>query len=394
MSFSFLSAPLSSFCLADNDGARIDAEPGRRSSLGRMSDFALEMPEGLDGQTTFMMSEPGDDVAPTSPIAQEQAGPSEPVVNQEVDREETGVVAANAADAVPPTPAPAPMSEPSPPPLPMDDFSDREPIEDIPDRSDDEDREPMEDIPERSDDGGAPVDDAPPEDYDAPMDDGGGFSDAGGGEDDDAGGYDYDQDAAAPVDAVPDVSTTSATAPAARAPKRRSEGHVRIREAMPPRRKRKLISRHGIEYPSLPPTFVKRVAQTALQSSGLSNPRVSADTLVALTQASEWFFEQLGDDLGAFANHAKRKTIEESDVVTLMRRYVFFLFLSLICSFFKYNPAWWMGPYLTYKHIQATPDQLVVDRLLSRAATPSARAPSRAKDAHSRIGQEAQREAG
>ena len=95
------------------------------------------------------------------------------------------------------------------------------------------------------------------------------------------------------------------------------------REAMPPRMKNRM-SRHNIEYPSLPPAFVKRVAQTALQSSGLSNPRISADTLTALTQASDWFFEQLGDDLGAYAQHAKRKTVEESDVVTLMRRFVYF----------------------------------------------------------------------
>ncbi|CAH0016913.1 unnamed protein product [Clonostachys rhizophaga] len=87
-----------------------------------------------------------------------------------------------------------------------------------------------------------------------------------------------------------------------------------------PAKKRKRISRHGIEYPSLPSTFVKRVAQNALQNSGLSNTRISADTLAALEQASDWFFEQLGDDLEAYASHAKRKTIEESDVVTLMRR--------------------------------------------------------------------------
>ncbi|KAH0596923.1 hypothetical protein MHUMG1_05231 [Metarhizium humberi] len=92
------------------------------------------------------------------------------------------------------------------------------------------------------------------------------------------------------------------------------------RERLKPKKRQRRVSKHGIEYPALPPTFVKRVAQTALQSSGLSNPRVSADTLTALTQASEWFFEQLGDDLGAYANHAKRKTIEESDTATLMRR--------------------------------------------------------------------------
>lgn len=88
------------------------------------------------------------------------------------------------------------------------------------------------------------------------------------------------------------------------------------------RKRQRRTSKHGIEYPPLPNSLVKRVAQTALQSSGLSNPRISADTLAALTQASEWFFEQLGDDLGAYAKHAKRKTVGESDVVTLMRRSV------------------------------------------------------------------------
>ncbi|KAG5995848.1 hypothetical protein E4U54_002757, partial [Claviceps lovelessii] len=95
---------------------------------------------------------------------------------------------------------------------------------------------------------------------------------------------------------------------------------ARPRQRMRPKKPQRRISKYGIEYPPLPPSFVKRVAQTALHSSGLSNPRVSTDTLTALTQASEWFFEQLGDDLGAYANHAKRKMIEESDVATLMRR--------------------------------------------------------------------------
>ncbi|KFA49641.1 hypothetical protein S40293_01459 [Stachybotrys chartarum IBT 40293] len=88
----------------------------------------------------------------------------------------------------------------------------------------------------------------------------------------------------------------------------------------PKTKKQKRLSRLGIEYPPLPPSFVKRVAQTSLQTSGLSNSRISPDTLTALTQASEWFFEQLGDDLGAYASHAKRKTIEEGDVHTLMLR--------------------------------------------------------------------------
>ncbi|KKY34964.1 hypothetical protein UCDDA912_g05054 [Diaporthe ampelina] len=56
----------------------------------------------------------------------------------------------------------------------------------------------------------------------------------------------------------------------------------------------KKISQHGIEYPSLPAGVVKRVAQRFAGKS-----KISPDTLAALVQASDWFFEQLGDDLSA-----------------------------------------------------------------------------------------------
>lgn len=77
----------------------------------------------------------------------------------------------------------------------------------------------------------------------------------------------------------------------------------------------KKMSKYGIEYPSLPPGVVKRVAQRFAGKS-----KISPDTLSALMQASDWFFEQLGDDLSAYAKHAGRKTIEESDMLTLLRR--------------------------------------------------------------------------
>jgi histone H3/H4 len=83
------------------------------------------------------------------------------------------------------------------------------------------------------------------------------------------------------------------------------------------------LSKHGIEYPSLPQGVVKRLAQTFAKSSGVKG-KVNADTINAIMQASDWFFEQLGSDLQAYANHAGRKTINESDMLTLMRRYVTF----------------------------------------------------------------------
>ncbi|KAI1105996.1 hypothetical protein F4804DRAFT_330741 [Jackrogersella minutella] len=82
----------------------------------------------------------------------------------------------------------------------------------------------------------------------------------------------------------------------------------------------KKISRHGIEYPSLPQGVVKRLATTLAKTAGASKSKISPDTLDAIMQATDWFFEQLGDDLSAYAGHAGRKTIDESDMMMLMRR--------------------------------------------------------------------------
>ncbi|KAL0937944.1 uncharacterized protein CTRU02_207675 [Colletotrichum truncatum] len=80
------------------------------------------------------------------------------------------------------------------------------------------------------------------------------------------------------------------------------------------------LSKYGTEYPSLPPAVVKRLAGTFARSSGITKTKISPEVLVEIQRASDWFFEQLGDDLSAYAKHAKRKTIDESDMLTLMRR--------------------------------------------------------------------------
>ncbi|TVY28845.1 Inner kinetochore subunit [Lachnellula hyalina] len=86
------------------------------------------------------------------------------------------------------------------------------------------------------------------------------------------------------------------------------------------RKKRMKISKHGIQYPSLPVGVVKKLATSYAQMGGNSRTKLSKDTLDAIMQASDWFFEQVSDDLGAYAKHAGRKTIDESDIVTLMAR--------------------------------------------------------------------------
>jgi histone H3/H4 len=86
------------------------------------------------------------------------------------------------------------------------------------------------------------------------------------------------------------------------------------------RKKRVKVSKYGIQYPSLPAGVVKKLATTFARTAGNSKAKVNKDSLEAIMQASDWFFEQVSDDLGAYARHAGRKTIDESDIVTLMAR--------------------------------------------------------------------------
>lgn len=92
------------------------------------------------------------------------------------------------------------------------------------------------------------------------------------------------------------------------------------------------ISKHGIQYPSLPLAVVKKLA-TKFARTGGNKSKISKDTFDAILQASDWFFEQVSDDLAAYSKHAGRKTIDESDILTLMKRYVPFSYpyRSLIC---------------------------------------------------------------
>ena len=105
-----------------------------------------------------------------------------------------------------------------------------------------------------------------------------------------------------------------------------NEAAPEVRKRATKKRKRgPQLSQFGIEYPPFPSAVVKRLAQTFAQTSGVSKTKITPDTLDALCQASDWFFEQLGDSLRAYAQHAGRKTIDESDVVTLMQRLVVFV---------------------------------------------------------------------
>lgn len=81
------------------------------------------------------------------------------------------------------------------------------------------------------------------------------------------------------------------------------------------------VSRRGIPYSPLPARVVKTVASRfqRLYAKG-GKATIKGDTLIALVEASNEFFEQFGYDLKAYAQHAKRKNIDESDVTIIMKR--------------------------------------------------------------------------
>ncbi len=87
------------------------------------------------------------------------------------------------------------------------------------------------------------------------------------------------------------------------------------------KRKKVMISKHGVQFPLLPVGVVKKLATTYARTSGNGKAKISKETLDAIIQASDWFFEQVSDDLGAYADHAGRKIIDENDVIMLMMRY-------------------------------------------------------------------------
>ncbi|KAK6496334.1 hypothetical protein TWF481_002358 [Arthrobotrys musiformis] len=83
-----------------------------------------------------------------------------------------------------------------------------------------------------------------------------------------------------------------------------------------PRGRKELpLSVHGIPYPSLSAKVIKSII------SRTSKQKISKEALSMIASASEAYFENLGEDLGSFAKHAKRKTVEEGDVLQVLRRH-------------------------------------------------------------------------
>ncbi|MCJ1403898.1 hypothetical protein MMC11_007121 [Xylographa trunciseda] len=81
-----------------------------------------------------------------------------------------------------------------------------------------------------------------------------------------------------------------------------------------------IMSRHGIQCPRIPISVINKLSTSLARSIIVQNTKMNKDTLSALLEASDWFFEQIGTDLGTYAKHARRKIVDETDVVVLMKR--------------------------------------------------------------------------
>lgn len=85
-------------------------------------------------------------------------------------------------------------------------------------------------------------------------------------------------------------------------------------------RKAAKLSRYGISYSNLPVGITKSMATLFARSVCKKKARLSRETMNAILEAGDKFFQQLGGDLGVLASHAGRKTIDASDVLAIMQR--------------------------------------------------------------------------
>ena len=114
------------------------------------------------------------------------------------------------------------------------------------------------------------------------------------------------------------------------------EDPASVQKRMGTRRKDLKLSKIGLDYPSFPAAPVKKLALSFMKSQG-SKVQLNKDALAALVQTTDDFFEQIGIDLAAYAQHAGRRMIEESDVLALMRRYVTFTFVHIRTAYWSYK---------------------------------------------------------
>lgn len=116
------------------------------------------------------------------------------------------------------------------------------------------------------------------------------------------------------------ISSRSPSAPPIPSPSNAIQHSLQLSKA---RKQKYKLSQHNLKVPALPSSLQKRLANSSLSAIGRRKSKVGKDSLQAIEQATEWFFEQVGEDLEAYSNHAgRKKRVDELDVMALMKRFV------------------------------------------------------------------------
>ncbi|KAG0313084.1 hypothetical protein BGZ99_009088 [Dissophora globulifera] len=92
-----------------------------------------------------------------------------------------------------------------------------------------------------------------------------------------------------------------------------SNGNVLATSTVAPKKTVRL-SAAGIPVPALPTSLQKQLVHT------FSRSRISQEAMAVILEGTHLFFEQASSDLAAYAQHAGRRTIDETDVECLMQR--------------------------------------------------------------------------
>ncbi|KAJ9662927.1 hypothetical protein H2198_001155 [Neophaeococcomyces mojaviensis] len=91
--------------------------------------------------------------------------------------------------------------------------------------------------------------------------------------------------------------------------------------ARPQARRKLKMNQRGNMVPSLASSLIKRIVHDSQEKGKKRKTTLGKEHMKALEQATEWFFEQVGQDLEAYSSHGKRKKrIDADDVLLLMRR--------------------------------------------------------------------------
>ena len=136
-----------------------------------------------------------------------------------------------------------------------------------------------------------------------------------------------DVDGADDVEEVPEAELAESARlqnldqPPALAAQPRKQTPIETAVTSKPRQSRNKVTKHGHTVPALPLSLMRRLANDAMPRIKGKKSKIGRDSLKAIEQATEWFFEQVGEDLEAYSNHARRKKrVTEDDMHMLMRR--------------------------------------------------------------------------